>query len=242
MQVPPARCAGLDVHKKTVVACRLIPSPDGQVPRYRDRFSTRTSGLLALDEWRSRHDVSQVARQSTGMYWRPVCTLLEGNRSVMVGTAHHIKAVPGRKTEGKDAEWLAERLRQGLLQPRCLPPLPVRILRDLTRQRTTLVQSRTQERTRLQQGLATATSTLDLVVSAGAGGSQEPPHDASAERWHPGRGRTRRAGQRVSAPPAPPAADGRAGTGARAPALLMRAGARAHRVARTPYPPGRGRA
>jgi hypothetical protein len=208
------------VHKKTVVACLLIPSPDGQVPRSRDRFSTRTSGLLALDEWLSRHDVSQVARESTGMYWRPVFTLLEGNRSVMVVTAQPIKAVPGRKTDVKDAEWRAELLRHGVLQPRCIPPLPLRIWRDLTRQRKTLVPSRTPELHRLQPGLETATSKLDLVVSEGAGVSQEPPDDASAQRWHPGRGRTRRAGHRVIAPQAPPAADGLAGTGARAPALL----------------------
>jgi transposase len=165
MQVHHARCAGLDVHKKTVVACILITSPDGQVQRYRDSFSTMTSGLLALDDWLSSHDVSQVAMESTGIYWRPVFTVLEANRSVMVVNAQHLKAVPGRKTDVKDAEWIAELLRHGLLQPSFIPPLPVRILRDLTRQRKTLVQSRTQELNRLQKVLETANIKLDLVVT-----------------------------------------------------------------------------
>jgi transposase len=169
MQVQHTRCAGLDVHKKTVVACILTTSPDGQVQRYRDSFSTMTSGLMALDDWLSNHDVSQVAMESTGIYWRPVFTILEATRSVMVVNAQHIKAVPGRKTDVKDAEWIAELLRHGLLQPSFIPPLPVRILRDLTRQRKTLVQSRTQELNRLQKVLETANIKLDLVVSDVAG-------------------------------------------------------------------------
>src|SRR5262245_26165549 len=107
MQVRPTRCAGLDVHKKTVVACILLTTPHGQVQRYRDSFSTMTSGLMALDDWLSNHDVSQVALESTGIYWRPVFTILDATRSVMVVTAQHIKAVPGRKTDVKDAEWIA---------------------------------------------------------------------------------------------------------------------------------------
>jgi transposase len=169
MHVQHARCAGLDVHKKTVVACILITAPNGQVQRSLDTCSTMTSGLLALDDWLSSHDVSQVARESTGMYWRPVFTILEANRSVLVVNAQHSKAVPGRKTDVKDAEWIAELLRHGLLQPSVLPPLPVRILRDLTRHRNMLVQSRTQAINRLQQAWETANSTLDLVVSAVAG-------------------------------------------------------------------------
>jgi transposase len=169
MQVPQARCAGRDGHQKTVVACLLSTSPDGQVPRYRDSFSTMTSGLLARDDWLSSLDVSQVARESTGIYGRPVFPILEANRPVRGVTAQHIKAVPGRKTDVKDAEWLAELLRPGVLQPSCIPPLPVRILRDLTRHRKTLVQSRTQERNRLQKVLETAHIKLDLVVSDGAG-------------------------------------------------------------------------
>jgi transposase len=169
MQVQHARCCGLDVHKKTVVACILITAPDGQVERYRDSFSTMTAGLLALDDWLTQHAVSQVAMESTGIYWRPVFTILEANRSVMVVNAQHIKAVPGRKTDVKDAEWIAELLRHGLLQPSFIPPLPVRILRDLTRQRKTLVQARTQELNRLQKVLETANIKLDLVVSDVAG-------------------------------------------------------------------------
>jgi transposase len=169
MQVQQGRCAGLDVHKKMVVACILITAPDGQVQRHLDTFSTMTSGLLALDDWLTQHAVSQVAMESTGIYWRPVFTILEANRSVMVVNAAHIKAVPGRKTDVKDAEWIADLLRHGLLQPSFIPPLPVRILRDLTRHRKTLVQSRTQELNRLQKALETANIKLDLVVSDVAG-------------------------------------------------------------------------
>jgi transposase len=166
MQVQPARCAGLDVHKKTVVACILITSPDGQVQRHRNRFSTMTSGLLALDDWLSSHDVSQVAMESTGIYWRPVFTILEANRSVMVVNAQHIKAVPGRKTDVKDAEWLADLLRHGLLQPSFIPPLPVRILRDLTRHRKTLVQARTRSAQSAAEGLGNG------QYQAGSGGQR----------------------------------------------------------------------
>lgn len=165
MQVLHPRCAGLDVHKKTVVACMLITPEDGQVQRHLRTFSTLTSGLLALDDWLSTHDVSQVAMESTGIYWRPVYTILEANRSVMVVNAQHVKAVPGRKTDVKDAEWIAELLGHGLLQPSFIPPLPVRILRDLTRHRKTLVQARTQELNRLQKVLETANIKLDLVVT-----------------------------------------------------------------------------
>ena len=104
MQVQHVRCAGLDVHKQTVVACILITTPHGQVQRHLDTFSTMTSGLLARDDWLTQHAVSQVAMESTGIYWRPVFTLLEANRSVMVVNAAHIKAVPGRKTDVKPSD------------------------------------------------------------------------------------------------------------------------------------------
>jgi transposase len=93
MQVLHARCAGLDVHKKTVVACILVTAEDGRVQRHLQTFSTMTFGLLALDDWLTTHDVSQVAMESTGIYWRPVCTILEANRSAMVVNAQHIKAI-----------------------------------------------------------------------------------------------------------------------------------------------------
>jgi transposase len=165
MQVLHPRCAGLDVHKKTVVACILVTAEDGQVQRHLQTFSTMTSGLLALDAWLTTHEVSQAAMESTGIYWRPVFTILEANRSVMVVNAQHMKAVPGRKTDVKDAEWIAELLRHGLLQPSFIPPLPVGILRDLTRHRKTVVQARTQELNRLQKILETANIKLDLVVT-----------------------------------------------------------------------------
>jgi transposase len=147
----------------------LITAPDGQVQRHLDTFSTMSAGLLALDDWLTQQAVSQVAMESTGIYWRPVVTILEANRSVMVVDAAHIKAVPGRKPDVKDAEWIADLLRHGVLRPSFIPPLPVRILRDLTRHRKTLAQSRTQELKRLQKALETANIKLDLVVSDVAG-------------------------------------------------------------------------
>jgi len=165
MQVLYARCCGLDVHKKTVVACILLTSEDGKIQKHVQTFSTMTAGLLELDDWLTRFDVTQVAMESTGIYWRPVFNILEANRAVMIVNAQHIKAVPGRKTDVKDAEWIAELLRHGLLQPSFIPPLPIRVIRDLTRHRKTLVYARTQELNRLQKVLETANIKLDLVVT-----------------------------------------------------------------------------
>src|SRR5437588_2614940 len=108
MQVVHERCCGLDVHKKTVVACILITLANGEVQRHIRTFSTMTAGLLALSDWLESLAVTVIAMESTGIYWRPVFNLLEEGRSVILVNAQHMKAIPGRKTDIKDSEWLAD--------------------------------------------------------------------------------------------------------------------------------------
>jgi transposase len=121
-------CAGLDVHVKTVVACLI---KEGK--RTTRTYSTMTDDLLALLDWLVAEGCTHVAIESTGVYWRPVFNLLEGHLEVILVNARHIKAVPGRKTDVKDSEWLAELLRHGLLKASFIPPAEIRELRELTR-------------------------------------------------------------------------------------------------------------
>jgi transposase len=165
MQIIHARCCGLDVHKKSVVACVLITDEDGAGHKQVQTFGTMTADLLALEEWLARREVTQVALESTGVYWRPVFNLIEDGRTVVLVNAQHMRQVPGRKTDVKDAEWLADLLRHGLLQASFIPPAPVRELRELTRYRKTLVQERTDEINRLQKTLEGANLKLASVAS-----------------------------------------------------------------------------
>jgi transposase len=165
MQIIHERCCGLDVHKKTVVACVLITPANGEVQRHIRTFSTMTAGLLALSDWLESLAVTVIAMESTGIYWRPVFNLLEEGRSVILVNAQHMKAIPGRKTDIKDSEWLADLLRHGLLQASFIPPAPIRELRDLTRDRKTLVQERAQEVKRLHKVLETANVKLTAVAT-----------------------------------------------------------------------------
>jgi transposase len=148
-----------------VVACILITAPDGSVQRHLRTFSTMTADLLALSDWLESHVITVVAMESTGVYWRPVFNILEEGRTIVLVNAQHMKAVPGRKTDVKDSEWLADLLRHGLLQPSFIPPAPIRALRDLTRYRKTLVQERAQEANRLQKVLETANLKLSSVAT-----------------------------------------------------------------------------
>jgi transposase len=165
MQVLYPRCCGVDVHKKNVVVCVLLTDLDGTVHRSVRTFATMTADLLALDDWLRSQEVTHVAMESTGVLWRPVYNVLEEGRSLILVNAQHMKAVPGRKTDVKDSEWLAELLRHGLLKPSFIPPEPIRILRDLTRYRKGLVNQRTQEINRLQKVLETANIKLSAVAS-----------------------------------------------------------------------------
>jgi transposase len=179
MQIVHPRCCGLDVHKKDVKACVLLTHADGTVASQVRTFSTMTDGLLALADWLRALNVQQVAMESTGVYWRPVFNLLEDDCTVILVNAQHVKAVPGRKTDVKDSEWLAggplgSMLRHGLLEPSFIPPAPIRELRDLTRYRKTLIGERSQEANRLQKVLETANIKLAMVASnvLGVGGRQ----------------------------------------------------------------------
>jgi transposase len=165
MQVVHERCCGLDVHKRSVVACVLITRPDGAVERQVRTFKTMTTDLLALADWLQRLEVTHVAMESTGVYWRPVYNLLEDGRTLLLVNPQHMRAVPGRKTDVRDSEWLAELLRHGLLQASFIPPAPIRALRELTRYRKTLVQQRADEINRLQKTLEGANLKLAAVAT-----------------------------------------------------------------------------
>jgi transposase len=166
MQVVYPRCCGLDVHQKTVVACVLLTHPDGTVERHGCTFGTMTVDLLALHDWLERLGVTHLALESTGVYWRPVFNLLEAEgRTLLLVNPQHLKAVPGRKTDVRDAEWLADLLRHGLLRPSFIPPAPIRDLREVTRYRKTLVQQRAEEVQRVQKLLEGANLKLAAVAT-----------------------------------------------------------------------------
>lgn len=174
MDVLHARCAGLDVHKALVVACVLTPGP-GSAPHKEIRsFGTMTEDLLSLLDWLLDQGCTHVAMESTGVYWKPIYNLFEELLTVLVVNAQHIKAVPGRKTDVKDAEWIATLLRHGLLRASFIPDRPQRELRELTRYRTTLIRERAAEVTRLQKTLEGANIKLAAVASdiLGASGRQ----------------------------------------------------------------------
>ena len=165
MQIVYARCAGLDVHKKTVVVCVRIVAEDGTLTTHVRTFGTTTAQLLALIDWLLSLAISHVALESTGEYWKPLYNLLEGSFAVLVVNAAHLKHVPGRKTDVKDAEWIAELLSHGLLRPSFVPPAPQRALRDLTRQRSNLVQERARVVNQMQKVLEWANIKLSSVVT-----------------------------------------------------------------------------
>ena len=165
MQVLYPRCCGLDVHKKDVKACALLTAANGTTTSQVRTFSTMTDGLLALADWLRGLGITDVAMESTGIYWRPVYNILEDDCTVILVNARHIKAVPGRKTDVKDSEWLADLLRHGLLTASFIPPAPSRELRDLTRYRKTLIAERAQEANRLQKVLETANIKLAMVAT-----------------------------------------------------------------------------
>src|SRR5947209_11964998 len=165
MEILLPRCAGLDVHKKIVVACVRHITGDGAVTEQTLSFGTVTAELLALSDWLAAQGVTHVAMESTGVYWKPVFHILEGRFELMLVNAQHIKHVPGRKTDVKDAQWIAELLQHGLLSPSFVPPPPIRDLRDLTRQRTELVREKAAVANRIQKVLEDANIKLAIVAS-----------------------------------------------------------------------------
>ena len=171
MDVIYPRCAGLDVHKTTVVACARIAS-DGPLVQQVRTFETTTGGLLALCDWLESFGVQHVAMEATGVYSKPVYYLLEDDFELSLVNAQHVKNVPGRKTDVKDAQWLCQLLEHGLVSSSFVPPKPIRELRDLTRYRKSLVWERAREANRLHKVLEDANIKLDCVASRPFGASE----------------------------------------------------------------------
>jgi transposase len=157
------RCAGLDLHKDSVVArIRCVTTPLHDEVR---TFGTTTSELMALSEWLASHHVTHVAMEATGVYWKPVWHLLEGDFDLVLANAQHIKNVPGRKTDVNDATWIAELLAHGLIRSSFVPPQPIQELRDVTRERKQLARERVQHDSRIQKILEDANIKLGSVLS-----------------------------------------------------------------------------
>lgn len=165
VQVVYERCCGLDIHKKLVVACLLTPGSDGIPVRQTRSFGTMTEDILSLSEWLDAAGCTVVAMESTGVYWKPIYNLLEGAFELLLVNPRDIKAVPGRKTDVKDAEWIADLLRHGLLTGSFVPDKERRELRELSRYRTSLTQERAAELNRLQKVLEGANIKLASVAS-----------------------------------------------------------------------------
>jgi transposase len=165
MQTLVERGCGMDVHQATVVACLLIVLNNGKVRKQVRTFGTTTRELMGLREWLLSEGCTHVAMESTGVYWKPIYAILEGAFEIIIANAQHVKKVPGRKTDVKDAEWIADLLCHGLLRASFVPPKPIRELRDLTRYRRKLVESRSAERNRLLKLLESANIKLASVAS-----------------------------------------------------------------------------
>jgi len=169
MQVVYERCCGLDVHKKSVTAC--IITPEGKELR---QFGTMTHDLLEMVDWIKQNGCTHVAMESTGSYWKPIYNLLEAEKiKILVVNAHHIKAVPRRKSDVKDAEWIAELLRHGLLQGSFIPTREQRELRELVRYRRSLINERSREINRVEKTLEGCNIKLSSVASDIAGKSSQ---------------------------------------------------------------------
>jgi transposase len=164
MEVLYPRCAGLDVHAKTVVACVRIAS--GATVTYEHRtVSTTTRGLLDLVDWLTARAVTHVAMEATGVYWKPVWHVLEGHATLVLANAMHIRNIPGRKSDTNDATWISDLLALGLIRSSFVPPAPIQELRDLTRTRKQLVREITRHTQRMQKTLEDANVKLTEVIS-----------------------------------------------------------------------------
>jgi transposase len=159
-------CCGIDIHARTAVVC-LMKKGKKEIRK----FSTMTDSLLELLDWLKANGCTHVAIESTGVYWKPVFNIVEGEVEVILVNARHIKGVPGRKTDVKDCEWLAELLSYGLLKPSFIPPKPIRDLRELTRYRESLVRERTTLANRIQKEVESANIKLGQVASNSLGTS-----------------------------------------------------------------------
>jgi transposase len=165
MEAIVERCAGLDVHQATVVACLKVGAAGAKPRKELRTFGTTLPELEELRDWLKTNGCTLVTMESTGVYWMPVYAVLEDHFEMVVGNAHHIKNVPGRKTDIRDCDWISELARHGLIAKSFVPPRPIRELRDLTRYRRKLVQSTASERNRLLKLLESANIKLSSVAS-----------------------------------------------------------------------------
>ena len=165
MQVVHPRCAGLDVHKKDVYGCTMVVDGKGKKHQEIRRFGTVTQELLELADWLKGHGITHVAMEATGVYWRPVWSVLEDQFELLLVNPHHVHALPGRKTDAKDCEWLADLLQHGLLRSSFVPPTDIQDLRDLTRYRVELTQAQARVVNRIQKVLEQANIKLSSVAS-----------------------------------------------------------------------------
>jgi transposase len=166
METVVERPGALDVHKEQVTACARVPATDGRGrEQHVAEFGTTVRGLLALRDWLAAHRVTQVTMEATGVYWKPVWAVLEDEFELLLVNARHVKQVPGRKTDVKDAEWLCQLAEAGLLKASFVPPKPLRALRNLTRYRKTQIQERQREANRLHKALEDTGIKLDCVAS-----------------------------------------------------------------------------
>ncbi len=165
MEVVYEQCCGLDIHKQVIVACLIVPGTAGKPTKEIRRFGTLTPDLLALADWLAAAGCRQIAMESTGVYWKPIYNLLEDQFELLLVNAQHVKAVPGRKSDVRDCEWLADLLRHGLLRKSFVPARPEREWRELTRYRTALVRERADEINRVHKTLEGANIKLSSVAS-----------------------------------------------------------------------------
>jgi transposase len=178
LEVIYEHCAGLDVHKKTVTACVLHSDAGGGTHKQTSTFSTMLEDLEKLRDWLLAEGCDCAAMEATGVYWKPVYNVLEGHLKLVVANAEHIKAVPGRKTDVKDAEWIADLVRHGLVRASFIPERPQRELRELTRLRAAFVQDRSRAINRLQKSLEGGNIKLASVLSDVTGVSGQRILDA----------------------------------------------------------------
>lgn len=164
MDILHPKCAGLDVHQQTVVACARVVGGNAVTHDVRT-FGTTTPELLTLSDWLTAHGCTHVAMESTGVYWKPVWHVLDGQFELVLANAMHIRNIPGRKTDVNDATWIADLLAHGLIRGSFVPPEPVQELRDLTRTRKQLVREIAQHTLRLQKTLETANVKLTAVLA-----------------------------------------------------------------------------
>ena len=168
MDILYTRCAGLDIHRDTIVACVRLTEA-GSVVRFVETFATTTTELERLSEWLAGHGVTCVAMEATGVYWKPVWAVLAGDLAgdfeLVLANAHHVKAVPGRKTDVNDASWLADLLAHGLIRSSFVPAMPEQVLRDLTRARKQLTREKASHVQRIDKTLQAANIKLGSVLS-----------------------------------------------------------------------------